>query len=251
MLATGKMPHAFVSRGPPTGEILALYLGSSGLSKERLGSPICCSQACSHLKSCSSVCRSKMSWFLPLFPLIQPRPILSSPCHSLTSSGSSPRRLHPAHQQPLMSPHPLCALDGQLAAVDLGLKMLALLPLYLLPQGLTAALLTSGHIWSGLEVHPIQATERGLLGGCSLGPLVLVATSDRTRERLVLRKNLILFIFCPNLHLVPLSLDTTETQTCLRAFVPSNSTLLGHLPVKSPQDGSFFSFCGSQLKASS
>lgn len=95
----------------------------------------------------------------------------------------------------------LGALDGQLAAVDLGLMMLALLPLHLLPQDPTAALLLaiSG---SGLEVHPIQATE-GSFRGCSLGPLVLVATSDRTRECVVLRKNLTLFIFCPNLHLVP------------------------------------------------
>lgn len=71
--------------------------------------------------------------------------------------------------------------------------MLALLPLHLLPQDPTAALLLalSG---SGLKAHPIQATE-GSVGGCSLGPLVLVATSDKTRKHLVLRKNLILFIF--------------------------------------------------------
>lgn len=74
-----------------------------------------------------------------------------------------------------------------------GLVMLALPPLHLLPQDPTAALLLviSG---SGLEVHPIQATE-GSDGGCSLGSLVLVATFDRTREHLVLRKNLILSIF--------------------------------------------------------
>lgn len=95
------------------------------------------------------------------------------------------------------SSHRLDVFDGQHAAADLGLPMPSFQPLLRMPYQwprdtiVTPLLALSG---SGIEVHPSEVTERSF-GGCFLAPLVLVATSNRTREHLVLRKNLILFIF--------------------------------------------------------
>lgn len=122
-----------------------------------------------------------------LFPFVLPRPILSS----VFSSTISPLPLEAALQLPLMPPMPsmchLDAFDSQHAAAGLDLMMpsSASSPAAMSADPV-AALQGLAIPGLGLEVHSSEATVRSL-GGCFLGPLVLVATSDRTREHLVLR----------------------------------------------------------------
>ena len=136
---------------------------------------------CPHLRSYFSVFRSKTSWAPPSFPF--------HPAQDCTVLCMAPLPLEAALQLPPMPPMPsmchLDAFDSQHAAAGLGLMM---------PSASSPAATSVGPIAAhclaipglGLEVHSSEATVRSL-GGCFLSPLVLVATSDRTREHLVLR----------------------------------------------------------------
>lgn len=170
MLATGRMPPCFCFPGSSHRvEIPALHLGSSGLSKERLDSPGCCSQACSHLRSCQDELAFTAFFLSPNPDLFCP---LSSLCNFLTPPPEAPLRCCTLHVSCccclIPSVQHLGALDGQHAAVDLGLMIWALLPLTH-----CHGTLQQHDFWpslaQGLKSTPSRP-QRGLLGVVPLAP---------------------------------------------------------------------------------